>query len=477
MAKLNNSRTVEDLNDEITRDVMPVTVFIGLEMTVGFVGNILILLVYSKRYKRVNFRYFVLALAIVDFTSCCTTLPGEIVSQLNWYNYEHGSICKVKSYFNVFTAWASATILLSLAIDRYRKICHPFHWQISFNNAFRLCGCCFLVSALVAIPVAVLWGKQTYDFNLEDETVTVSICEKSGEYANTIYPLAYIVGVYLVPVSIIIIVAMTLNFITARRLFSQTAISKLGKDNLGKSMTPKALATGSSDRVADVNKESTLVSATSLEDNCIQHADSKVSINNSDFASTRSTLEIQESRDNYSDNLNMNNSQSIQSKHNQSPVVFFANKAYGTHRVTNSIVGNCSIDDESSVDCYSRSSKNNETLEDHISKGTEVKRNAKKSRSNRRSKTLIMLVLTSIFAVTMVIYIILTSLVAKPDGILKDMPGSEKAVFFFFWRLYFINSVVNPILYGFMDPRFRSGLMSYLPKTVNSKISSSTCST
>ncbi|XP_053406633.1 uncharacterized protein LOC128559339 [Mercenaria mercenaria] len=94
------------------------------------------------------------------------------------------------------------------------------------------------------------------------------------------------------------------------------------------------------------------------------------------------------------------------------------------------------------------------------------------SKFQRKSKTMIMLILTSIFAVTMAIYIILTSLVAKPDGILKDMPDSQKAAFFFFWRLYFVNSVVNPILYGFMDPGFRSGFISYMRRNKHSVTSS-----
>ncbi|XP_045161903.2 uncharacterized protein LOC123526720 [Mercenaria mercenaria] len=82
----------------------------------------------------------------------------------------------------------------------------------------------------------------------------------------------------------------------------------------------------------------------------------------------------------------------------------------------------------------------------------------------RKRKTIIMLVLTSVFVVTMVVYVILISLVAQPPSILNEMSNSTKVVFFFFLRLYFINCVVNPILYGFMDLRFRSGLLSYVHK-------------
>lgn len=62
----------------------------------------------------------------------------------------------------------------------------------------------------------------------------------------------------------------------------------------------------------------------------------------------------------------------------------------------------------------------------------------------------------------MTLYVILTAFVAKA---IKYKPNVEKAILVFFWRLYFINSVLNPIVYGLMDASFRLGLISYLPKT------------
>ena len=89
------------------------------------------------------------------------------------------------------------------------------------------------------------------------------------------------------------------------------------------------------------------------------------------------------------------------------------------------------------------------------------------SKRTKRRKTLIMLTLTSVYIVTMTTYICLVSMVAEKDGILKKLSDSENTVFFFFFfsffsffflRLYFVNTSINPILYGIMDPRFRGGL-------------------
>lgn len=98
-----NKRLAEELNTELKDTLMPVTVFVGLETVFGFLGNLLILYVFLFHYHKCNFKYFVLCLAFVDITSTLTTMPGEIVTQTFWYVYPVPIVCKIKSFFNVFT--------------------------------------------------------------------------------------------------------------------------------------------------------------------------------------------------------------------------------------------------------------------------------------------------------------------------------------------------------------------------------------
>ncbi|XP_053406631.1 octopressin receptor-like [Mercenaria mercenaria] len=256
MAKVNASMTREDLSTAFIMHVLPVTVFISIEAFIGFFGNITILLVYSRRYRRINFRYFVLALALVDLTSCCTTLPGEVISQLNWYDYQYGWICKVKTFLNIYTALGSASVLLVLAIDRYRKICHPCDWQIRCPVALRLCGGCLMVSALVSIPALILYGKLTNSFEHEGNNITVSVCEITGEYAATIYPILYICSIYIVPMTLIILAAVSLNFITAWRLYGHHSMKAASmKHRVIKAVVNKTLTSETSGSETDNDRE------------------------------------------------------------------------------------------------------------------------------------------------------------------------------------------------------------------------------
>ena len=74
-------------------------------------------------------------------------------------------------------------------------------------------------------------------------------------------------------------------------------------------------------------------------------------------------------------------------------------------------------------------------------------------RTKIRRKTLIMFILTAVFIFTTVLYFTLLSLIAK--GVLESLTSAQKSIYFFFFRLYFINHVINPILYGILDLKFR----------------------
>ncbi|KAH3824730.1 hypothetical protein DPMN_126583 [Dreissena polymorpha] len=53
-----------------------------------------------------------------------------------------------------------------------------------------------------------------------------------------------------------------------------------------------------------------------------------------------------------------------------------------------------------------------------------------------------MLVLTVTFVVTMLLYVVLVGY--KTIDALNAMPDDDKVLFFFYMRLYFVNTIVNP---------------------------------
>lgn len=453
--------SIEKLNEDLFAALYPVIIFIGLEAVFGFIGNISILCVYIKLYLRCNFRYFVLCLAIYDLTSCIATLPAEIFSEFHWYDFRCSWFCKIKSYFNVFTVWGSAFTLLLLAFDRYRKVCQPLGWQIQPSCAFKLCALGMILAALVSVPASVFWGIQTYVYSVGNVSVTVSICEKSGLYANAIYPFIYIASVYVLPIGVMMAAICVWNILTAKQMFckmnelrnsSSASMVDHNPDvprnasHSGNKITIGSFVSSSIHKFVKLKK-----SFQTRNGHCGSHQPRR----NSMTSLTSFTLVELPSRNRFYITSDFGESRPTQQETDE---VHCYNERHSRHMPNNSTgsdhrhIPNDSAGSDNAVDrVFSREIR---------SEGTYLR---------RKRKTMMMLILTSVFMFTMALYVILISIVAEKYGIFREMSNSEKAVYFFFLRIYFINSVINPILYGLMDPRFRRGLKRIYCSCVGNK--------
>ena len=521
--------TAEDLSNAMKKEVWPVTILIGVEAVLGIVGNTLIILVYTLRYRRCNFKYFVLCMALIDITSCFTTLPGEMVSQLHWYNYQYEWICKIKSYFNVFTVWSSAVTLLLLAYDRYRKICRPLDWQIQPKWALRSCVISVGISGLVAAPMVILWGKQSYVYHGSDQNVTVTICEKSRFYADGVYPFLFIVGAYMAPIVIMIGITYVLNFKISKAIFINIPTAENcnglpiiqkpvemptvnesqpnlqmdnqcnGGDNFqnthrrysdsGKLVTNGILnhRLSTSMNLKQTTGEANIFVETRLRE---FNPDSSSELNNCPGISKPSS-------DNHS---KLNNSNEVVESHSEN----YLSIKYRSKLEVTDPAEHCQVtrvrsysSSESSESVVLKRPKRHflspffnwkKSLSLSRRRVSEIERDGEiesmighRHSSIRRvtkpvllkRKTEIMLILTTVFTVTIIIYLVLSSFVAPQEGILKQLTRSQKVIFFLFWRLYFFNCIINPVLYGLMDPRFRKGLKEVCHiKSLNRKRSS-----
>ena len=438
---MNQSSVLLDiLNRRMLDSLQPVTIFIILELIIGFFGNCLIMCVYLKAYTQCNFRYFVLFLAVYDLTSCFTTLPGEVYAHFNWYNYKYDWLCKIKSFFNVFTAWGSAFTLFLLALDRCLKICRPLNRQIRPELAKKLCFLGLFLSALVSVPILFLWGLQSYTYESDGIAVNVSICEKSSSHASDNYPFIYISSVYSGPIGFMMMAICVCNVLLARTLMRRMLKHTEIKDDANKiSLHPNGTNTrnviGVSFRHNGIQKGSSFASLSVVTDNCVTES---TGLDNVVRPTSFSIIHQSTSTEQCKGSL----------KGSQRPAVFSIEVNHDKENIPTS---------------FQRNIANRV----HSSNYGQARISGRKPGSvSKRRKTLIMLTLTSVYIVTMTTYICLVSLVAEKDGIFRRLSDSEKVVFFFFLRLYFVNTSINPILYGIMDPRFKNGLRQLLCKHV-----------
>ncbi|KAK3604666.1 hypothetical protein CHS0354_009277 [Potamilus streckersoni] len=401
-------RSAEDLQEENLSKVAPCLILMSFLAAVGLVGNLLVLIVFKIKYPRGNFKNFVLCLSAIDTVSCLITIPGEVYIQYKWFVLEIPWLCSLKSYFNDFTVYSSSVTLLLISVDRFLKTCKPFQKQFTPKLALTLNIASICAFSLVAMPRGMLWGKHTYNVTNGNATFLVSICEKADDFKDSDYPSIYTNGVY---VSINIIMMATnviLYCIIGRKIVSvnkQMIIYRLSRKRRTR---PKP-----SQDTAEISEHNRY------------HDNSTNSEGYTDADKFRVT------------SVNPNSSQ-----------------------VLHTVSGTSSLSDRSLLQVNSTNITKEQLLKalSKLSK-SEVKKKKKKRQMNHSSrKTLIVFIMVLVYVITTTAYLSLLSVISNTQNILQKLTMTERMVYLVFLRLYFINSVINPFLYGIMDHRFSSFL-------------------
>ncbi|XP_052790304.1 probable G-protein coupled receptor 19 [Mya arenaria] len=396
MIRLTDDELVDMLNDEMRASVTAVSVFVGIEAVIGIFGNLLVLYVFLFRYRHCNFRYFVLCLACLDFTSTVTTMPGEIVTQQFWYTYPLPTVCKVKSFFNMFTVSGEALCLCVIAVDRHRKVCFPFGLQIRPRQALVLCFLIYASAFFIALPVAFLWGTHSDVVLYVGRNVTVTVCEKDMAYVNSNMPYNYTMSVEVI-LGTNMLIMLILYVLISRKILNRM---------IKKRKSPKEVS------------------------HIVMMTQTKTSKDNSDAGYASDAPR----------------------KVSKSASVSTINEVGSTGRNA----GN------TSDNTHAGYVTDNETTCSDVKKASikrverTTSRHKNKTPGLARRKTYISLVLTVIFILTTVLYLVLLTLIT--EGILETLTNTQKAFYFFGFRLVFINHVINPLVYGCMDPHFKQVL-------------------
>lgn len=156
----------------------PVFVFLVIIMIVGTLGNLLVLFVYCKRFRKTSSNYFIVAMAVFDLLACVIGLPTELYDLSHSYSFQNSAMCKLFRYSEAVVVYGSAIILVEIAFDRYFKICKPL-WMIELYKIKAMCICAGIIAVVISVPAIVLYGIsrtptpdghiQGYDCSIEEK--------------------------------------------------------------------------------------------------------------------------------------------------------------------------------------------------------------------------------------------------------------------------------------------------------------------
>ncbi|XP_053407230.1 alpha-2A adrenergic receptor-like [Mercenaria mercenaria] len=408
----------EDINIRYANALLPLTITLGVFTLVGVVGNIIVLLVFGlgRAYRHNNFRVFVVCLGIIDLLTSAFLIPAEMVKHRNYFSFENLAMCKVKCLFNVWAGCAAALSLLIISIDRYRKVCQPFKKQITPRLAFQLCVfLSFFLSVILSIPGAVMCGiKETNMTTIHGNITTVFLCETEEKYKEhimrTIYKFSFML--LLLGVSGSCIVMYILIGRQIARHWGSVPV------NFRK----------------DSGRENSEFSSETF-------GRLRVNTNGKSVETLSSNADGQ-------DQINLPLSPIVKEgppKEKRPPLVkqssSFETDPQKTKKKLIKQLSSASI------------SSGNRKGEDACARRSKMSRQASGFGLRRFPyKTLIWFILTLVFIITYIVYLALATQVPK----IPTMTSSSFALFQSFYRLYFINNIINPIVYAILDKNFRT---------------------
>ena len=186
-----HSTDMGTFSEEFQMVILPVIIVFSVYQFVGIFGNISVLYVYSLRYPKNHFRILVLSLSVVDFISCCTTLPMETISTWLWFESPSVVLCKAKNFFVQLSALSAMYMLFVTGVYKYRQICKPFGRRLSQNLIIMLCFIGFSIALLFAVPAAILWNINAHTIYVHNVSEVAFICEVHTSYKGTAYPAMY----------------------------------------------------------------------------------------------------------------------------------------------------------------------------------------------------------------------------------------------------------------------------------------------
>ncbi|XP_067663503.1 orexin receptor type 2-like [Haliotis asinina] len=188
--------TENDISDVLRRhdnayaiQTLPAILYLAILMILGFVGNSIVCYIYLFKFQSVTTTsYFVVALAVLDLLNCITNIPFEIVDLRHNFTLGTSVVCRIMPVTVTFVSLASGIVLIAVAVDRYRKVCHAFSKQLTNSTAKLAILVCCLLAACMSAPSVFLFGPRTVVLGGD---VNGSECGVSESFEGGVFPVVY----------------------------------------------------------------------------------------------------------------------------------------------------------------------------------------------------------------------------------------------------------------------------------------------
>lgn len=436
------AQILQELNDNEAAILLPVIVYVLVLMVFGVIGNLIVLYIYKFRFRRSSSRAFILCLAMLDLVTCLFGIPFHVIDMRYPYLFAWDIPCKTLCFLMTSTIFSSTFILVLISIERYRKICLPFDKQISDIGTKSICGCCIFMGFAISSPVLMFYGATPFETHVYN--VTGYECYISHAYRDSIFPLIYDTA------SFVLFVISTFTLLVLYIKIGVTVWRKgTFQGHKNKYKNNESSAKGSEQQSKCYNSDgaielSNMITRDQRHPALIKHVNT---FDEYSGVALRSPKLRKNLRDKTSVHMDIRRS-SLRLKRTDSKRTSNIISLRSSIRLKAK-----SISDDSSSESFSSTlERKSKLVRERLRMTSNL--NRKQRRSLRITGMLTFI--TIVFVLSFLPYLTISILNGIDENFWTHMTSSEILLYNFLLRTYFVNNMANPLIYSFLDEKFRS---------------------
>ncbi|XP_071500904.1 neuropeptides B/W receptor type 1-like [Diadema antillarum] len=115
-------------------------IFYSIQFLLGIPGNLMIIVVYGKKKRKISTDILIISQGIIDFAAALLA-PVNILKSIA-DRFTTRVICRIALFGNNSLAFASLFLTAAIAVDRYFIVCRPFNKKSSNRRALAFATIC-----------------------------------------------------------------------------------------------------------------------------------------------------------------------------------------------------------------------------------------------------------------------------------------------------------------------------------------------
>ncbi|XP_046549018.1 alpha-2Db adrenergic receptor-like [Haliotis rubra] len=416
----------------------PVILFLVILMLIGVLGNSLVCYVYIAKFKPSTTRCFVIALAVLDLINCFTSIPFEVIDMRHTYTFGEYKICRLMKLFETINSIASGSVLVAVAVDRFKKICRPLQIQMTTKVANISIAICCSLAVVLAVPAGFIYGGRTVP--TDRINITGVDCSLSDQFIGSTLHIVYLGVQFLVffgaALTIAVVYSLIWRQIILQKRFKETvSVRRRVEERIMVLDTPTDVSVNAPNTSVDI-----VSSSKSDQDECRLPMTELAPLNHGGKDGVRETPLHGGSGDGVPKNEN--------SISHESDVTDQRIKSLDAAGKSENQPAMVSTADQTSL--IERGNRSN-------SRSVSARRETRCSQRTKvtRRTTFMMFLITVTFVASFLPHLSLTIAASVKKNLLSELDGAGFVLFHIFQRSYFLQSASNPIIYSFWNANFR----------------------